>query len=100
MIIYKRTFSFGFFIRILFELKMTEVRQKQSSNKRGLTYLAIVFGAIGANYGINYGFGKLLGDSKVFDKEQPFFEIPDLFPEGVQKLREYVLKYDRFLTGT
>ena len=79
---------------------MTEVKQKQSSNKRGLTYLAIVLGAIGANYGINYGLGKMLGNSAVFEEEQPYFEIPELFSEEeVQSLREYVLKHDRFLTG-
>ena len=79
---------------------MTEIKQKQSRNKRGFTYLAIVLGAIGANYGINYGLGKLLGNSEVFEKEQPYFEIPDLFSEEeVQNLREYVLKHNRFLTG-
>ena len=67
---------------------MTEIKQKQSRNKRGFTYLAIVLGAIGANYGINYGLGKILGDSKVFEKEMPYFEIPELFSEEeVQKLR-------------
>jgi len=80
------------------ELKMT-VQQQDSSNRR-FTYLAILVGAIGANYGINYGLGKMLGDSRVYDKEQPHFEIPELFSEEeVQTLREYVLKHNRFVTG-
>ena len=74
--------------------------QKQDSSNRRFTYLAILVGAIGANYGINYGLGKMLGDSRVYDKEQPHFEIPELFSEEeVQSLREYVLKHNRFVTG-
>ena len=74
--------------------------QKQDSSNKRFTYLAILVGAIGANYGINYGLGKMLGDSRVYDKEQPHFEIPELFSEEeVQSLREYVLKHNRFVTG-
>ena len=74
--------------------------QKQDTSNRRFAYLAILVGAIGANYGINYGLGKMLGDSRIYDKEQPHFEIPELFSEEeVQSLREYVLKHNRFVTG-
>ena len=79
---------------------MTKLVEKKSGFNKNYWIVGIAISLYGLRKGLDYVLEAKLAGRTVYEKEHPYFEIPDFMNnEEIETLKEFVFEKRRFVTG-